>query len=249
MSQQFSTKDRVLAMLLRSEEFLSGAAIGEALKVSRSAVNKAVSGLREEGYELASVTNRGYRLVSCPDYVRAGELLALLPEERMKNIVFFDETDSTNNRLMDLYFDGAMSGTVVLADSQTKGRAKDGASFDSPRGGGVYLSYLIRPKKNQEAREVIQAAGVAATAAIEKAAGVKTSLRKNAILRGEAKVGGILTELLMEAESGRVETIICGIGIHVKKRNGPCLEEATAGPVRRAVLAAALIKELDRAMK
>ena len=69
------TKQIVLKLLREhTEEFLSGEAISRQAGVSRAAVWKAVEQLRQEGYGIESVPNRGYRLLSAPDRVREGEL-------------------------------------------------------------------------------------------------------------------------------------------------------------------------------
>ena len=54
------TKDKVLQALRMADGFLSGEAISGELGISQSAVWKAINGLREMGYEIDSVTNRGY---------------------------------------------------------------------------------------------------------------------------------------------------------------------------------------------
>ena len=54
------TKDKVLALLKNQTDYLSGAWISEQIGVSRMAVSSAVKALREEGYDIASSTNRGY---------------------------------------------------------------------------------------------------------------------------------------------------------------------------------------------
>ena len=59
-----ATKDLVLEALQRSgENYLSGEALSEELGISRTAVWKAIRTLRDEGYTIKAVTNRGYRLI------------------------------------------------------------------------------------------------------------------------------------------------------------------------------------------
>ena len=61
------TKDQVLAILAREEGFVSGEMISGQIGVTRAAVSGAVNALRADGYEITSVTNRGYRLEHAPD--------------------------------------------------------------------------------------------------------------------------------------------------------------------------------------
>ena len=57
-----NTKEQVLKALSEAEEFLSGQELSNLLGVSRTAVWKAIGKLKEEGYEIEAVTNKGYRL-------------------------------------------------------------------------------------------------------------------------------------------------------------------------------------------
>ena len=56
-----SVKESVLQALQDNQNtYLSGEKLSEALGVSRAAVWKAIRALREEGYRIDAVTNRGY---------------------------------------------------------------------------------------------------------------------------------------------------------------------------------------------
>ena len=55
-------KEKILQLLEEADGFVSGQQLCEALGVSRTAVWKAISALRADGYEIEAVTNRGYRL-------------------------------------------------------------------------------------------------------------------------------------------------------------------------------------------
>ena len=70
-----TTKDRVLYALRTADGFVSGEGMCERIGVSRAAVNAAVKSLRAEGYEIESVTRRGYRLVDGERRLCVGELL------------------------------------------------------------------------------------------------------------------------------------------------------------------------------
>jgi BirA family biotin operon repressor/biotin-[acetyl-CoA-carboxylase] ligase len=117
------TKDKVLAILKRSGSCVSGEEMSRALGISRAAVNAAVMALRSDGYEIGSGTNRGYELKNAPDRLNMGELMALLPEERLKTVVCLDSVDSTNDRLRAMAMDGAPDGQIVLGNAgDRKGR-------------------------------------------------------------------------------------------------------------------------------
>ena len=59
-------KDEVLAALRERGGYVSGQELCDRFSVSRTAIWKAVSKLKEEGYEIDSVPNRGYCLLTSP---------------------------------------------------------------------------------------------------------------------------------------------------------------------------------------
>ena len=95
------TKQIVLKLLREhTEEFLSGEAISRQAGVSRAAVWKAVEQLRQEGYGIESVPNRGYRLTRVTARLRPEELAEQFRDCRIgRELLCFDIIDSTNNEL------------------------------------------------------------------------------------------------------------------------------------------------------
>ena len=95
------TKQIVLKLLREhTEEFLSGEAISQQAGVSRAAVWKAVEQLRQEGYGIESVPNRGYRLTRVTARLRPEELSEQFRDRRIgRELLCFDTIDSTNNEL------------------------------------------------------------------------------------------------------------------------------------------------------
>lgn len=71
-------KAKVLKALRESEEFLSGQQLCSRLGVSRTAVWKVITQLKEEGYQIESVRNKGYRLLSAPDIYSESEIKSRL---------------------------------------------------------------------------------------------------------------------------------------------------------------------------
>ena len=100
------TKDAVLAILRKENDYISGEHISRLLGVSRAAVNTAVKALRAEGYEISSSTNKGYHLDAVPNSISAQELAAYLDEARMQTVECLASVDSTNNRLRELALAG-----------------------------------------------------------------------------------------------------------------------------------------------
>ena len=57
-------KQEVLRQLREADGYVSGQQLCEALGVSRTAVWKIINRLKEDGYPIEAVTNKGYRLLS-----------------------------------------------------------------------------------------------------------------------------------------------------------------------------------------
>ena len=267
-------KDNVLTILLRSEEFLSGEAISRDLQVSRAAVNQAVKALRADGYEIESVTNRGYRLLAGPDRITYGSLQALLGEERMKRVLCYDSTDSTNRRLQEAVLNApaaenpipsqsALHGLIAVANEQTAGRGRLGRSFASPQDMGIYMSVLLIPEVFGDASPsaswtaLTSWTAVAVCRAIEAVCGVQPGIKwVNDLYLGGKKICGILTLMDLESESGLIRDIIIGIGVNVQEKEedfpedlrdiAGSLYQQTGKKIDRSVLAAEMIRQIDR---
>lgn len=252
------TKDAVIAILKNQTEYLSGEKISKSLGISRAAVNAAIQMLRREGYDIASSTNRGYLLNHAPDSLNMGDLLALLPARRMETVLCLDTVDSTNSRLRDMAQNGAPEGQIVLANEQTEGRGRMGRRFSSPREKGIYLSVLLRPKgAPADATALTAWTAVAVSNAVENVCGVRPGIKwVNDLVMGARKICGILTEMSIEGENGHIQFVIVGIGLNVNRRpfefppeiqdTATSLLTETGHPYARALLAAEVIKELDR---
>ena len=172
-------------------------------------------------------------------------------------IHFFDTIDSTNTRAKQIAAEGAPHGTTLIAGLQTGGRGRMGRSFHSPAGKGVYLSLILRPGCHaSQLMHLTCAAGVAACNAVQSACGLRPGIKwTNDLVIGTRKLGGILTELSLDA-SGNVAYAIVGIGIncrHQAEDFPPELRDmatslfvATGKEITPCLLAAALLTELER---
>ncbi len=253
-----SSREEVLSLLRREEGFLSGQDLSRRLGLSRAAVWKAVDALRKEGYEIEARTGLGYCLAAAPDALTEPEIRSFLGKTAVvgRELRCFDELDSTNNYLKTQT--GLPDGTVAVADSQTAGRGRMDRSFQSPKGQGIYLSVLLRPPLPPDRLPPVTAlAGVAVCAAVERVCGLRPGLKwpNDPVLNGK-KLCGILTEMSLEAETGRVQSLVLGIGINMGQRPedfspevreiATSLLQVLGAPVSRPQLTAALLEELDR---
>lgn len=257
------TRDRVLSLLKESgDRFCSGAKMSQDLGLSRAAIWKAVEALRQEGYNISSVPNRGYRLEFSPDRLSVGELSGSLADLTFgQNIIWLDNIDSTNNYAKKLADEGAPHGTVVLTEYQTGGRGRLGKTFSSPAGKGLYLSVLLRPDlPPMDVVNLTAWTAVAVCNAIENVVGERPGIKwTNDLILHNKKLCGILTEMGLEAESGQLQYVVVGIGINISQTENDfgdelipiatSLELALGRKVRRADLAVSVIRQLDRMMQ
>lgn len=213
---------KILDILLNTDDFISGQEISEKLGVSRQAVWKSINALKEKGYEIQSVTNRGYRLVSSPNYLNESSLKSLLHNKIIgKNLIVLDSVNSTNDYLKKLGNEGCENGTVVAAREQTKGKGRLGRTWQTKKDDGIAFSVLLRPNvAPSEVSAITPLAGLAVCKAIREYTKLDCVIKwPNDIIVGRKKLVGILTE--MSAEFDAVEYVITGIGINVDHTSFP----------------------------
>lgn len=235
----------------------SGAILARQLGVSRAAVWNRIEELRKAGYDIEASPHHGYILRATPDALHGDDLMARMPVNRIigRDIVVFSETTSTNDIVEKLARDGVAEGSVVFAESQTRGRGRLGRTWCSPSGCGLWFSVLLRPNlRPTAATQLTVISAVAVARAIERETGLHPEIKwPNDILFGHRKAAGILLEL--NAELDRIRYAILGIGIDVNLdpdsfppdvRNVATSLSAEAGrKLNRPSLATAVLRELD----
>lgn len=209
-------KAEVLRLLRESTEYISGQELCEKFSVSRTAVWKIMKQLKEEGYEIEAVQNRGYRLLTVPDILSKSEIESRLDGGWIGSQVYFaEEVDSTNTWGKRLAEEGAPHGTLVVADEQTQGRGRRGRSWQSPKGTNISMTLILRPDL-----EPARASMLTIVMGLSVAQGLKELLKlpvqikwpNDAVLNGH-KLCGILTE--MSAQIDYINYVVVGTGINV----------------------------------
>ena len=250
-------KERVLTVLEENKgKSVSGSEIARSVGMTRSAVWKAVKVLREEGYSICAVTNKGYCLSEENDFLSEQSIVPNLNTRELgRKIDVFKTIDSTNNFAKSLAQLGAVNGTTVVAEVQTQREGRMGRTFYSPLGMGVYMSVIVRPKLSVEHSLLITScAAVAVADAIEKVTKLKCSIKwVNDIYIGNKKVCGILTEAAVDVEQGGLEYAIVGIGVNVQNVTFPkavadiatSLKLECNESVSRSILAAEILNCLE----
>lgn len=213
-------KDEVIRILEnKTGQYVSGEYIASKLNVTRNAVWKAINELRTAGYDISSVTNKGYILSEDTDIISENIIYKELSDLSDKfNISKYKEVSSTNNIAREMAVDGAPNFTVVLAENQTEGRGRNGKKFFSPSS-GIYMSVIIRPYSNEFTPAVITcAAALCVARAIEDLTDLRPDIKwVNDVYINNRKVCGILTEGAYSFEDARLDYALVGIGVNVRR--------------------------------
>ena len=210
-------KSEILAALRSADGYVSGQELCEKFGVSRTAVWKAINQLKQAGYEIEAVQNKGYHIVSSPDILSRTELESNRKTTWVgEEIHYFDSTDSTNTRAKRLAEDGAVHGTLVVADEQTGGRGRRGRVWESQKGVSIYMSLVLKPEiEPNHASMLTLITAMAVAGGIEKTTGLECKIKwPNDIVIHGKKVCGILTE--MSTQMDYINYIVIGIGINVQ---------------------------------
>lgn len=242
-------------MLRQSDGYLSGQQLCDHFQVSRTAVWKAINQLKEEGYEIEAVRNKGYRIVDIPDRITADAIKSCLETKWMaKNLEYYDEIDSTNNRAKALGEAGGADGTLFVAETQTAGKGRRGRCWQSPAGSSISMSILLRPVMNpSDAPMLTLVMAYAATKALREKTELDIGIKwPNDLVVSGKKISGILTE--MSAEIDYINHVVIGVGINVNQDTFPDDIKETASSlkmelgkrIKRSGLIAAVMKNFEK---
>lgn len=211
-------KSDILTCLRNSEDYVSGQQLCDRLGVSRTAVWKVINQLKEEGYQIESVSRKGYRLVESPEDVFSLSEIASRLQTRWagRKLHFFASTGSTNPDAKRFAEEGEPHGTTVVADRQTAGRGRRGRSWASPPGKSIYFTIVVRPEfAPDKASMITLVMALSVAQAIEEVAGLPAQIKwPNDIVVHKKKVCGILTEMSMTPEMDEIQFVVAGVGVN-----------------------------------
>lgn len=250
-------KTEILKLLRESDGYVSGQKLCEEFGVSRTAVWKVINQLKEEGYHVEAVKNRGYRIVDIPDVMSEEELKSLLTGKTRwagQEIYYYPDTDSTNIRAKELGEKGAPHGTLVVAGQQSKGRGRRGRGWESPPGCSIYMSLLLRPEflpSKAPMLTLIMAYSVAK--ALRACTGMEVKIKwPNDIVLNGKKLVGILTE--MSTEIDYINHVVIGVGVNVNMasfseeiaKTATSLRIETGETTKRSTLIVEMMKHFEQ---
>ena len=218
LADKKSMKEKILEFLSEQDGFVSGQDISHALGVSRTAIWKYMNALREEGYEIESVTRKGYRLIHRPDILSVEEIRRHLKRGVITGeLKVFSSIDSTNEEAKRAYLAGFPDRSLFVADHQTAGKGRRGRSWLSPKGQDVFITFLLKPVLPPECASMLTLiAALAAVKAMEKHSMEEYRIKwpNDIVLHGK-KICGILTE--MSADMDDIHYIVAGMGFNLNR--------------------------------
>jgi len=138
-----------------------------------------------------------------------------------RKLFYFEQLDSTSSHLAELSKGSAGPGTIVIAEQQTAGRGRQGNSWYSPPGPGLYFSLLLKPElPSIKLSGLTLTLGCSAAEAIEKIVQNPVTVKwPNDLYCNNRKVGGMLTE--MQSHGGLINNAVIGIGLNVNNESVP----------------------------
>lgn len=247
-------KQRLIKLLKEGKgQYISGQKLSEQLNVSRTAIWKHISELKNEGYQIEAHHKMGYILLSEPDLLTYEEISPYLFTNFFgRHYIHKLVIDSTNNFAKEIA-SNVPDGTVIVAESQTAGRGRLGRSWISQEGCGVWMSIILKPNLHpKEAINFTQVAAISVVKAIEEASHLESKIKwPNDIILNNKKVCGILTE--MSSEIDKINYVVIGIGVNVNCNNFPeelkgkatSLYLETNSKVDRKKFAASILNNLE----
>ena len=145
-------------------------------------------------------------------------------------IIHFNTIESTNDYAKSIGYE-EKEGTVIISETQTKGRGRLGRKWSSKQGEGIYMSIILKPNielnKPPFLTLIAGASIVKVLNDLEAGALIKWP---NDIILNSKKIGGILSELAIADD--KVSFIVIGIGINVNNREFPneiCMQSLRLG--------------------
>ncbi len=132
----------------------------------------------------------------------------------LPRVELLDSTTSTLDVAHRIAADAAPAGTLVIANEQTAGRGRDGKTWQSSAGAGIWLTLLERPADPSGLGVLSLRVGLAAAEALDRFASEPLRLKwPNDLYSDRGKVGGILVEARWHDQT--FEWVAIGLGVNV----------------------------------
>lgn len=167
-------------------------------------------------------------------------------------LIVLPETDSTQRVALDLAKEGAATGTVVLALSQSAGRGRWGRHWTASPGQSLLFSVILRPQAPARHWGALNAYFGSGACSAARALGLPAAQVKwpNDVWVGERKLAGLLAEVSGDA-------LVLGLGMNVLQaaedwpeelRNSATSFAAEGGKVSLEAALAQLLASLEQVL-
>ena len=215
-----SVDEKILTALYKAgSEPVFASQLAAQTGISNVVLAERIESLTKLGYVIEKHPHAGCRLLEAPDALMVDDLKARLWAMRNgecgtgnaklktqdsglrtyigETIMVFQETSSTNDMVHRLAEEGHGEGLVVIAESQTAGRGRQGRKWISPGGRGLWFSVLLRPNLPLESSSRLTVmATVAVATALRRSTALPLRVKwPNDILCRGRKTAGILVEI------------------------------------------------------
>lgn len=154
-------------------------------------------------------------------YEKLKEIKSSLSTHTIGNkIVYFESIDSTNNYAKE-QAENFEDGTIILSEEQLTGKGRMGREWSSPKGAGIWMSIILKPKiLIAEATKITQIAAAAVCISIREITSLEALVKwPNDIVIHGKKVSGILIEASLELN--KINYIVVGIGVNTNNTSFP----------------------------
>ncbi|MEG0593408.1 MAG: biotin--[acetyl-CoA-carboxylase] ligase [Coprobacillus sp.] len=213
-------ENKILKILNQNKnEYVSGQMMSSELNVSRMSISSYMKKLKEKGYHIKTSTKKGYCLTEDNDVIFIDEIKKNI-HPFYQNIEYYDEITSTNDYMKTNQYN---EGDIIITESQSKGKGRNGKSFYSPKQKGIYLSFLLKPSLTvYDSLKITACCAVAVVKAIQKNYPLDPQIKwVNDIILNNKKVCGILCEATLEMNTAQLDSMIVGVGINVHTYEKP----------------------------
>ncbi len=207
-------KNEILKLLQSNKDYISGEDISKILNVSRSAIWKHIKTLKSEGFEIEGISNKGYKLLSCPDIIIENNIQKYLKTNFIAHTIYhYNTLNSTNTKAKELS-DKANDGSIVISEIQEGAHGRFDRAWVSPKG-GLWFSMILKPIiEPYKASKLTQIAAASIISVLKNKYNINAQIKwPNDLYINNKKFCGILTE--MKCDLDRIDHIIIGIGINV----------------------------------
>lgn len=168
---------------------------------------------------------------------------------------FFEQVDSTQDVALQWLHEGAVAGSVVIADEQLKGRGRQGRTWHTPPCVALAVSVILKPVLEQLPQ--ITMLGALAIAGMLDSIGVQNVSIKwpNDVQVDGRKISGVLPEAVWDGH--KLRGVALGMGVNVRndfraselEQTATSIESVLGRTVDRGELLVELLNQVDAGLK